>query len=422
MMKVFLTLCMITVVGLGMTGDVYADKLEEFEELFEEISTNMGRVRQYKKDSRFTRTFEKKLSQMSALGREIQAAVVKMKIEDIDFPKHVNKLKELYHDMRRGRKVGSRKRIGKTGGMTYSLHKIENYLKKLKRMQFSVEHMSYKKELKEERGMQEFERLFYYYSRHIKNALLSDRKSNWMAVFEDNLSRMSFLGREIQKKLNKEKIRMSFSKEVVFLVDAYRKNHFNSTERRILRGRGRSSRSSHGRMGAQFDQLMEDISLSIKQMQGYLLKLKEKEFVLYPEIIKRNQKKKAVELNIDDEFLPAEDEDDESEGETDYYTMTKEDLRHRLKEERIKIYKANKKLGGFESSVVKDYMKTLTDRQKKHFSFIQRKYRERGYKGSDAGSYALIEIHGRYLNSNTRATKKELIAILKKIDKDKTNR
>ena len=131
-MSKFLVLAIVFLGSCSFTS-LLADKLDEFEQLFEEVANNYTEAKKAQKNSRFTSAFEKKLSDLTMKGREVQTIVARLRIKDIDIPHEVNRLKEGYYDFKRTGRNRGKGRMEKRSGKWDPIHKIRSSIKTLKK-------------------------------------------------------------------------------------------------------------------------------------------------------------------------------------------------------------------------------------------------------------------------------------------------
>lgn len=427
----------VAVASLLLPGSLKADYLDDFEKLFNDVSTNYGSAIDAGPDSRLATDYDKKLSDLSELADRIQNFIARLQIDEINLRADVSKLKEVFRQRLESKGKGQSKSMGMEGssGRWFPTTKIKEDVKKLRDMGFTTDNGgSYQKKLAKQDGFDEFESLVSQYARSVKEISDDPVNGEWRLLFEKRLARMKVVASDIQVKLQRElpakAKEYNFPSEVNFLDKFYKdmvvendriqsakkagnnyggssNSNNNSNNNSANKNKVYDESSGRSKSVTNIERIMLDVKYTLSNIQKGVNDLKGLGFTLEGKLTREAKDKASGEAST------------EPEVDKDIAAMSASELNGAIQKERDRIYSANVSMSGVSPIVVKYYTKTLTKSQRERYQELVRKYQNRSYAGDEANGMAIRELHGFLKNAEVSETKADLARILEGVRKEK---
>jgi|GEM_PF-2006036 len=434
---------LILLLAVGLLMPVLADDLEDFIQACATISANYHRAVRAK-GTRFERDFQANLELMDNLARKNQTLIQKLKLgQDFDFPLIVNEIKRIYEHKKEmlgsGNSGGSKKLHPVSDSPEGLLRVLAEDVKALRKMEFTTEDGgSIKSSLETRRKLLEFRRLVDFFRKN-HTGLMRKQNSDpsLQRIFEARLMRMGTLAgilMEIsRKKYPNSASQYNLQQEVIQLnkcMEAW-KAHVESDSRE----RNKSSRSSTKKSSAKSgirkkkpesnskknrrmdgldskSMIYSEIDYSLKNINQQLIRWEQSGF---------QSDEPLVRGDSADSGDPAEAMQKKSANE-DYESMEPKQLNALLQKRRQEILRSNSSMDGFDREAERKYLLSLPREYRRRYSSFLRDFQQQGYSSGESVRNAVLKIHTQMKMESEIPPKKELVQILRALDKDEERR
>ncbi len=406
--------------------------LDDYEALFADVTKNYQEAIEAGPDSRLAADYSVKLTKLCELAEKIQRVITRLQIEEINLKADTDKLNKVFRERLESRGKGDSRSSGMeaTSGRWLPTDMIKNKdIKPLRQMGFTTDGGgSYQKALQKKDGFDEFEDLLNFYDKSVLEVHDNPENNEWRQIFERKLARLKVLAANIQTKLLRElpdvAKDLNMVKEANYLdkfyddlVAAYAKVHNEQQrDKNSSSSSSSASKKSDSNKDSVYDdttgrkkkvtetnRIMMDVKYTVKRVRDGIVKLKGLGFSLEGKLTREAK-----------ESASAEEEPVASDSK-EFSAMTENELYGALQRERDRIYKANVSMSGLSPVVQKYYLETLSSAQKTELTELTKKYLNRGYKGDQAKSSAMLELHGLLKSTEVSVPKAEMAQILKKV-------
>ena len=142
-------------IALITPSSAKANMLDDFEKLFNDVSTNYSAAIEAGPDSRLASDYGKKVSDLSEQADRIQNFISRLQIEDVNLRGDVSKLKEVFLQRLENHGKGQHKSMAmeSASGRWFPTSMIKEDMKKLREMGFTTDNGgSYQKKLVKDDG------------------------------------------------------------------------------------------------------------------------------------------------------------------------------------------------------------------------------------------------------------------------------
>ena len=404
-----------------LTGSASADDFEDFIHACARVSANYDRALQ-SPGTRFDKEFQEHLSHLKKLSRIIQQKIREMQLgQDFNFPFLAREIEQIYLD--RQSKSGlsnSAKLDAHSGSPEGVLRVLTDDVKALRKMEFTTEDGgSIKSSLETRRRLNEFRRLVDFFRKNYRNIPKAVQKNDvsLLRIFDDRMMRMSALATVLmetaQKKYPGTQSLRNLQTETLQLGNSF------DTWRKKISGASKTARKNKNFKRKNLDgtnsaaALRAEIDLSLRNITDQLTVWEQAGFQSDEPL---NGSAKNTRSN--DPAAPLL----RKSGDTDYDSMDRKELSEILRKRRQRIFRSNSSMDGFDRNTERLYLLTLTRDQKKLYNDYLREIQQQGYSSGQAVRNAILKIHTRIAMDNTPLPVKELIRILKALDREEARR
>lgn len=382
-----------------------ANDLDEFETILKQLQQNKDLMKDAESGGKIAKEFSSKLVRMEELAASIQRTITKLQLgSDFNFVGYSRQVKSAYREASKSNFIvteQSRSMENRTS-FNFAFHQLRQDINELQKMGFTTDNGgSYNRKLQQSKGLMEYQRLLNYFESRFQTASSRDERSPWKDLFDSKITRMKYLANELNRKLAKTNPQLlkkyNFASDTNAAVEIYNKLAGKSSL-----GTKKSSLSADGDAKSKQRDINEAM-FCLKRLKDGINELNTQEFELEDEPGSSDKKKKT----------PAEEPDEDVKIE-DY---TNQQLTAKLLALRERVYQKNASMIGINSNVANTYLKTLTKQSQARYKHILKKYTDRDFKGDQAKSSALMELHGLFKAGKLQEPRDEMITVLKKMDK-----
>ncbi len=417
--------CWILLLLAGMLSPVFADDFEDLIQACARISSNYNRAVQAG-GTRFDKEFQTNLDHLKTVSRKNQVVIRRLGLgQDFNFPLIAAEIEQIYEGQKNQTGVkGSDKLHAHSDSPEGIFNVLADDVKALRKMEFTTEDGgSIKSSLETRRKLLEFRRLVDFFRKNYK-AMLRNRGGDpsLQRIFNERLIRMSALANLLmeiaRKKYPDSASERNLQQEVEQLkkgFDAWQEKKGKSggkpkNHRRKSNKSGNSNRRLDGMNTSA--SMSAEIDYSLKNINQQLIRWEQAGF-RSDDPISRGGRNDAAD--------PADAMEKQAEK-RDYEAMTQQQLNAQLQKRRQEIFRSNSSMDGFDRDAERKYLLSLPREQRRQYSDYLREFQKQGYASGEATRNAVLKIHTQMKMESKIPAKKELVQILKALDKDEERR
>ena len=407
----------------GMLMPVSGDDFEDLIQACAQISSNYNTAVRAK-GTRFDKDFQIRLDHLKKLSRKNQQVIRSLGLGlDFNFPQIVLELERIYEGQKDKSGVkGSDKIHAHSDSPDGILQVLADDVKALRKMEFTTEDGgSIKTTLETRRKLLEFRRLVDFFRKYymkISNRPNSD--PSLQRIFHERLMRMGILAIELmetaRRKYPDTASEHNLQQEVAQLTKS-----FEALLDVRTKAAGRSKNRKHRPTPSSTKRLdglnstgamLTEINFSFKNINQQLIRWEQSGF-RSDDPISRSAKKTVSD--------PAEAMEKES-AKTDYDSLDPQQLNKLVQKRRQEIFRSNTSMDGFDREAEQKYLLTLPRDYRRKYSDYLREYQQQGYASGEATRNAILKIHTQMKMDSKVPAKRELVQILKALDKNEERR
>lgn len=451
-------ICWTLLFACGMLMPVRSDDFEDFIQVCATVSGSY-KAALMAPDSRFEKEFQTNIELLKKLSRKNYDVIRRLQLgQDLNFPLIADEFERIYEGQKdifkiqksnkpnRNNKSNShsgRSRNRSPGSLSNRisassdspegiLRVLADDVKALRKMEFTTEDGgSIKSSLETRRRLMEFRRLVDFLRKNYRKALSDSRKDPSLnRIFKTRLMRMSALATllmEIARTKYPDSLsQYNLQQEVAQVIrsldalqelwDRIERNNRSATDGRAgSRKKKTDSDYSLHRIDGLNNRttIYTEIEYGLKNINQQLIRWEQSGFQS-DDPISRGAGETAGD--------PASVMQKEQQDMTSYDAMDPAQLDAMLQKRRQEIIRSNSSMDGFDREAEQRYLLTLSRDQRRRYGIFLRDFQQQGYSVGESTRNAILKIHTQMKMEPEKLTKKELLQIMKALDKNEERR
>lgn len=413
---------MTILIAAGLFFPAAADDFEDFIQVCARISTNYNQGIK-SGNTRFDREYQMNLEHLKKLSKRIQTVIRRLGIgQDIDFQQMASELEDIYQ--------GNQNQSGARGDAKLHPHSespegllkvLSADVKALRKMGFTTEDGgSIKTSLETKRRLLEFRRLADFFRQNYTRLYKGSRRDvSLERIFKKRMLRMSSLSFDLMQTAGKNQAgtqsKINIHTETTKLLKHFEawselRSKINSSKSRG-KNRHRNPKNVKRMDGLNTTAaLRTEIGVSLRNLSDQLAQWEQSGFKS-DDPISRNDLQGPTGSDPAAALL-------KDSPKNNYSAMSEKELSGLLEKRRTEIIRGNHSMDGFDRDSERKYLLTLSRGEKRSYNDFLREFQQQGYTSGQAVRSAILKIHTKIQLENKPLPAKEMIRILKALDKD----